>query len=444
MSNNNTSLLKVADNCRFLVDENEELFFWLGDTAWELFHRLDREEADLYLKNRRDKGFNVIQAVALAEINGLTEGNAYDKKPLLKNENDLYDPTMPALEEGDYDYWDHVDYIIEQADRYGLYIAFLPTWGDKFNSMSDNTAGEVGPEIFDGKKARKYGQWLGKRYADKTNIVWVLGGDRILEQPLHFEVIHEMAAGLRAGDKGKHLITFHPRGGRSSSFKLHDEEWLDFNMLQSGHTTQPLTIEMVTKDYNLDPVKPVLDGEPRYEDIPRNFNIEEGFFAPHEIRKAAYWAVFSGSFGITYGHNCIWSMNTEPGEFFTMNWEEALDRPAARQMKHLRNLIESRPFLERIPDQSLIINAESEEGKEEIRATCGENYAFVYTPDGRQFTVRGNVIPGEKLVTSWYNPRSGKEHLHEEVENSGELSFDPPSYGPRQDWVLKLDNADIN
>ena len=56
--------LRVADGGRYLEYDGEP-FFYLGDTAWELFHRLNREEADRYLKNRADKGYTVIQAVAL-------------------------------------------------------------------------------------------------------------------------------------------------------------------------------------------------------------------------------------------------------------------------------------------------------------------------------------------------------------------------------------------
>lgn len=117
-------------------------FFWLGDTAWELFHRLSREEADLYLKNRADKGFTVIQAVVLAELDGLHDPNAYGEIPL---END--DPTKPREP-----YFQHVDFIIRKAEQYGLYIGLLPTWGDKIYKDSWG----VGPEIFNVDNAKMH------------------------------------------------------------------------------------------------------------------------------------------------------------------------------------------------------------------------------------------------------------------------------------------------
>src|SRR5688572_17339589 len=123
--------LKVSDNQRFLVTAKGKPFFYLGDTAWELFHRCTREEAIAYLDLRRKQKFNVIQAVALAELEGLVDPNAHGDLPLVER-----DPARPAITPGAnpsdataYDYWDHVDFIVNEANRRGLYIGLLPTWG---------------------------------------------------------------------------------------------------------------------------------------------------------------------------------------------------------------------------------------------------------------------------------------------------------------------------
>ncbi len=58
--------IQVHPDHRFLVTESGEPFFWLGDTAWELFHRLHRAEAEHYLEVRRQQGFNVSLAAILA------------------------------------------------------------------------------------------------------------------------------------------------------------------------------------------------------------------------------------------------------------------------------------------------------------------------------------------------------------------------------------------
>ncbi|MFZ4507799.1 MAG: DUF4038 domain-containing protein, partial [Fimbriimonas sp.] len=112
-------LLRVSENKRFLTEQDGKPFFWLGDTAWELFHRLSREEVIHYLDNRKSKGFTVIQAVALAEFDGLNTPNAYGDRPLTNN-----DPTTPDLSGK---FWEHVDFVVEEANKRGLYIGFLPT-----------------------------------------------------------------------------------------------------------------------------------------------------------------------------------------------------------------------------------------------------------------------------------------------------------------------------
>lgn len=193
----NVQRLQVSENKRFLVYEDGRPFFYLGDTAWELFHRLDREEADTYLQDRAAKRFTVIQAVVLAEREGLTVPNPYGHLPLREN-----DPTQPNEP-----YFQHVDDIVGCAAALGMFIGMLPTWGDKWNRGRG-----AGPEVLTPENARTYGTWLGRRYAEAP-IIWILGGDRDVENDRHRAIIRAMAAGLREGDGGTHLASFHPRGG---------------------------------------------------------------------------------------------------------------------------------------------------------------------------------------------------------------------------------------
>lgn len=426
-------LLKISENGRFLVQEDGSPFFWLGDTAWELFHMTSREEAELYLHTRAEQKFTVVQAVALAELDGLETPNVYGRRPLKKNAAGVFDPALPDTD-GDDSYWDHVDFIVDEAAKLGLYIALVPTWGDKYNLMWGK-----GPEIFTPENARVYGEWIGSRYRDRGNIIWVLGGDRPLLTAKHFAVNSALAEGIRAGDGGRHLITLHPCGESSSSGHVHDEAWLDFNMIQSGHgLTAPMNYTWLIRDYARTPVKPTLDAEPCYEDHPRGFQAANGYFDDADVRKAAYYNLFSGGFGHTYGHHSIWSMTTDPAEYFIMTWKDALRRPGAEQMKHVRMLIESRPFLERIPDQTLI--ADNPEGSNYQAATRGDRYAFIYFPNGIKGKVRMGVLPGGTVSAAWFDPRTGESIDAGEVGNHGIRTFMPPLAGRCNDWVLVLDS----
>ncbi|CAN5142357.1 glycoside hydrolase family 140 protein [soil metagenome] len=426
--------LKVSPNQRFLVKADGSPFFYLGDTAWELFHRLNREEADQYLQNRADKGYTVIQAVVLAEIDGLNDPNPYGHTPLENN-----DPTKPKE-----DYFKHVDYIVNKAAELGLHIGMLPTWGDKLDKKNWG----VGPEIFNPENARIYGEFLGKRYGGK-NIIWVIGGDRNPE-PEHLPVWRAMAEGVIAGAGGpdKALMTFHPQphSEGSSSVWFHQDEWLDFNMFQTGHCNDIPVYDMLNHDYNLKPTKPTMDGEPIYEDHPVCFNAKEkGHSVPWDIRKAAYLGLFAGGHGHTYGCHSVWQMYSPKRDGINSPvkyWFESLDLPGATQMTHVRTLIESRPMLDRIPDQSLI----TDEGSifTRIQATRGNDYAFIYCATGRPINVNLEKISGDKVKASWYDPRLGTTKEIGVFDNKGSEIFNPPSLGAHHDWVLILDDASKN
>ncbi|NBD25788.1 DUF4038 domain-containing protein [Paenibacillus sp. T1] len=428
--------LRISDNGRHLIQADGTPFFWLADTAWQLFRKLDRAEADLYLRSRAEQGFTVILAVVLAELDGAGAGNAYNRHPLRKNGDGEYDPLQPDLAaEGDYGYWEHVDYIVDKAAEYGLYIGLLPAWGDKINQ-----AWGKGPEIFRPDNAAAFGDWIGRRYGASANIVWVLGGDRELTNRRHFSVIQAMAEAIRKAARGKQLMTFHPNGKQSSSLYMHEEDWLDFNMIQSSHYELNYPNEaLITKDYGLSPAKPVVDAEPCYEDHPIGFRIENGFFDAKDVRQAAYFAVFAGAFGHTYGHHCVWSMTKETTDTFIMLWSETLSRPGANQMAHLKRLAASRPTLDRVPDQSLLVS--NYPGACRLQACRGKDYAFIYSPNGLPVVCRLGSLPGSELAVRWFDPRTGESFAACTVTNSGEERFAPPSSGRTDDWVLMLDDA---
>jgi hypothetical protein len=427
--------LRISDNKRFLVTQDGRPFFWLGDTAWELFHRLTREEAEKYLRDRARQKFTVIQAAVLAEMDGLQTPNAYNEIPLEGN-----DPAKPREA-----YFQHVDFIIDKAGELGLHIALLPTWGDK---LFRNRWG-IGPEIFNTENAKAYGTWIGNRYRSRKNIIWVLGGDRNPRNENDVAVWRAMAEGVAAGVGGhdKALITFHPQpndiqdGGSAKWF--HNDAWLDFNMLQTGHCRENNVWDRIKAAYDKTPVKPVLDGEPLYEDHPVCFNAKDlGTSSAYDVRMFAYFDVFAGALGHTYGCHDIWQMNAphrQPVNGPHYPWYVAIDLPGAQQMQYLRALMESRPMLDRVPDQSLISDARG--SNDHIQATRGKDYIFVYSAQGKGFSVNTGKITGSTLVASWYDPRNGEVKDAGRFEGRAIKEFVPPSSGYGHDWVLIIDDA---
>jgi hypothetical protein len=428
--------LTVSENGRYLTYEDGRPFFYLGDTAWELFHRLSLEEAERYLENRASKGFTVIQAVVLAQLGGLTVPNANGDLPLEDK-----DPRRPVEA-----YFQHVDAIVDKAEALGLVIGMLPTWGSYW---SDTNGGEV---IFTPATARTYGEFLGRRYRDKP-VIWVLGGDENINNEAERNIVEAMARGLKEGDGGRHLMTFHPRGPGQSSEYFHEADWLDFNMSQSSHGAHDHDNGLyATHDYQLTPTKPTLDGEPRYELIPAGFYFSGAnrldLFDAYDCRQAAYWSVLAGACGHTYGHNSIWQMwapERDPVLWAAVPWDKALDHPGAFQMGHLRRLFESRPFHKLVPDQSLILDGPSSGGGK-IRAAIADDASFAvfYSPRGAPFTLDKSRIEAERIKTIWFDPRYGIAHPAHTANTAGIQTYTPPTNGRGNDWILILEDAERN
>jgi hypothetical protein len=430
--------LRVHEDGRHIVHEDGRPFFWLGDTAWELFHRLTREEAARYLDNRQAKGFTVIQAVALAEFEGLTTPNAYGHLPLLDR-----DPARPDVKDGPRnDYWDHVEEIVDMAATRGLYVGLLPTWGAHVLPMWAKE-----PAVFTEANAQGFGRFIAQRFAARPNVIWILGGDRpVVDKTTNtLPIWRAMARGIREVDSTR-LITYHPMGGTRSSTWLHNEPWLDLHMMQSGHGSrdQPAW-DWVEADLALSRPKPTLDGEINYEDHPIDWNPLNGYFRDGEVRRQAYRTVFAGAAGVTYGNQCVWQMydtGRTPIVGPEMPWHVAIDRPGAAQLGYLRRLVESRPFLTTRADQSLL-KANAPNPDAHMRVLRGEGFAFVYLPVGQTVTVTLSPFHGRKLIAWWFDPRTGGSQRIGELESTADLTLNPPGEpSPGNDWVLVLDERD--
>ena len=433
--------LQVSANGHFLQYANGQPFFYQGDTAWELFHRLNREEVDLFLKNRAEKGYNVIQAVALAELDGVDVPNAYGHKPLTDR-----NPAKPAIQDGEAnDYWDHVDYIVNKANALGMYIGLLPTWGRWWN---DNKP------IFNEQNAEAYGRWIAERY-HKCGVIWILGGDRNPDNDKKLAIIRAMARGIRSIDKTS-LMTFHPTGWTTSSNWFHNDVWLNFNGRQSGHNQRYNSNQQILDDFFRTPTTPMMEIEPLDEDHPLEFNPDtEGQSNAWDVRRVLYWSVFYGSAGVTYGHHSVWQMydkekGRDPINRPLMPWQKAIDQTAAGQTVYLRKLMESRPYFTRIPSPDFIVQDEVHSsvpgaGRYHFVATMDKegSYAMVYAPISRAFSVKTDMLKAKRLVAWWYSPRTGKaQKIGKFVNDNSPRTFMPPMSGEALDWVLVIDDAE--
>jgi hypothetical protein len=352
-------------------------------------------------------------------------------KPLITKGNNFENP-------GEYDFWDHVDYALDVAKENDLYLALVPVWGTPVK------AGDVSLE-----QAKAYANFLGDRFKDRKNIIWLNGGDTPGDE--NTEIWNAVGDILKTKNP-KALVTFHPFGRTQSSDNFHDKTWLDFNMFQSGHRRYDQddtkraygqdNYKYIQTDYNLKPIKPTVDGEPSYEGIPQGLHDTlQPLWNANDLRRYAYWSVFAGGAGFTYGHNAVMQMfgkNDTNGAYGNKEyWMDALNAPGAKQMVFIKDLILKYPYFERIPDQSLI--ADQGEKYDYLVATRGEDYALIYTYNGRKISLNMGKIKGAEVEASWYDPRNGETTTIGSFKNEGVLDFEP--MGEKEDgndWVLVL------
>ncbi len=409
-------------------------FFWLGDTGW-LLMRLSPDDVEYYLDDRSAKHFTVIQMMAIRTDHRQDEPTQGDLVANYAGKTPFTNLDPVTLNEA---YWRHVDFILDAAEKRGLTVVMATLWGRDADSLFPDPL----------KNNERYGKLLGTRYRERDNLIWLVTGeyekirdDWRRDSPITDEqraLLRAIAHGLEAGHGGRHLMTIHSIFTSSRDF--HNDSWLDFNMQQTwGHANADVT--RIESDYAKSPVKPVLNGEPGYEN-----RSEAPTSSAWKCRYEGYWSVFSGAFGFTYGADRVWQ--------FHLEWRDALQYEGAGDMQHLRFLMALRPP-ERVPDPSLIVAGRGDlrEGPTCCAATraADGSYALIYSTMGQPFTVDLSALSGSRLHGRWYSPRDGRcydaalrpTNSPFEVDKTQiRHQFTPPASGLNQDWVLVLDDAD--
>ncbi len=397
----------VSVNGKYLVGVDGEPFFWMGDTAWNLTHRLTKEEIEAYLDDRQEKGFNVILfRLPLQDLEGEPQhDNRYGQVPFVNK-----DITKPNE-----DYFELVDFVLDETAERGMVAGILPLWGFV-------VGGKLGYSVSE-EDIAVYANWLSNRYQDRKNIIWISGGDTGKDG--RWELL---GRGLKLGDPEK-LVTFHPgRDGISSFHLFGDADWLDFHMTQTGHSPDLETNYVTIDEIYHESQKPILNGEPAYEDIPTG---NGNRISPHQVRKAAYWSLLSGGFGHVYGHTEIFqfarAMAGQPDTYGANNpWTESINDPGVQQMAMLSSLLQSVPWHRFEPKQGLIAS-ENPTGAAHIRAAAlnDGSMVWIYFPEQQTATIDLAQLAGSFDVR-WFDPATGQTQEAGAIEATGSEQFSSP------------------
>lgn len=459
-------------------------------TIWKLIEHGDREMIDELLTICKNNRYNMVSSMVLGFVGW--EGRQYKAgvspygvSGFESGARGVPDPTRIVTTPGNdpsnkeqYDFWDHVEYAIDLTADKGMYIGLHPAWGNWFSGFVHGQK----PEdilLFDEKKAYSYGNWLGNRFGKKTNVIWMLGGDRSAvydnrtkwyagKDTLDYRHLYRaMAEGLADGTNGvtrqdgqadyrTSMISYHPRKwAPNSSAWFHNDKWLLFNSSQDTPTDHLVSMPA---DYSLSPTKPAW----LYE------GVYEGAIHTWGVRYQAYQSAFRGGFGHTYGSD-IWE--------FTPNWREMAALPGNGQMAHLytamRGIWTDEQYVNRQPDESLLVgdkgktvgrgifavtdfetknnkNLEKSDLISVMRATDGA-WAMVYTAGGRDVLLNTAHLEKGTMQGYWFNPRNGKWWVNgteketmtpfqkKITTGTDTRTFETPGEpGPDNDWLLIL------
>lgn len=384
--------LKVHKSGRYLERADGRSFFWQGEPSPDL-SKLSRD----YLKTRKEAGVSVLIGPWLGALDDSQSEAFLGGDPTRPNEN----------------WFKELDRVARDAEELDLYVAPV-VLGESFRNG-----------LYDVESARSCGKILGERYRERSNIVWIVAKDYDSYGQSQYKIFNALAEGIREGNGGRQLMTLWPSKTGTPGTFWQGVPWVAFNIVETPDSSVPVWM-LAEMDYMRQPAKPIvvslspLAGKTHVLSIAPSGEVPGKKRDPDlEWRKNAYRSLFAGAMGLISG----------PGG-------------NEGQRRQLRNLIESRPISQRIPDNRLL---ESEaflyDGTRfQAAADIMGSYAFVYVPHSSwKVKVRLDRMFSKKIKAWWFNPRDGAAAAIGEYEKLEVTEFTCPPEGP--DWVLVLDDA---
>jgi len=427
--------LKVGPGGHYLVTASGKPFFPIGDSTWWITRTTSREEASEYLADARRRGFNMI---SVAVANRIDDGhrnaaNVYGDKPF--HDDDAAKPRVTPgnnpSQPGEYDYWDHLDFILEEARKHAQYVFFYPFWCSHQWGSDESTF-----RVLNRANAFEYGKWLGARYAKSPHLIWTLGGDNFPDSEEKRAVWRDLARGIavaandgRSPDYGRYFATYHPFHGPAASHWFHAEPWLDLDSFQSFMQRETCYTSAAEAYSRKDPARPVINIEPNYEsrDGQASYEGRTVDASPLFLRRQYYQTFLAGAYPV-FGNNDL--------KMFVREWRSLLDSAGRREYLIYAKLVASLTWWDLAPDQSLLVSGENREVlrqppyvanftmKVAARARSGE-WAMVYFPDRSEATVR---LPAAKQIwtAAWIRTTDGLVSPAGRIRGQETLRFLPP------------------
>jgi hypothetical protein len=412
--------LKLSSDGKYIVDQENRPFFINGDTAWSLIAQLSQSEAEIYLSDRARKGFNLI-VVNLIEhkFAANAPANQAGQAPF----NVPGDFSSPNEQ-----YFAHADWIIKKAAEKNITVLLAPLYLG-YQCGNEGWCSEVKKSSL--ASIRNYGRYLGKRYKDFGNIIWLVGGDADPQAHGVAQNLRELVAGIQEFDKN-HMFTAHNAREQSAADVWPNEPWLTINNVY----TQSEAYRVAIAQFDRPGSKPLFLIEGVYEN--------EHNSTPSGLRRQAYWTILSGGVaGHIFGNCPIWHFNAPSGSGFCggRSWRSHLDSEGSITLSHIGRLFGSRAFYSLLPDRSHTVLTDGFHSGANLavaaRASDGSTI-IAYIPTGRTVTIDLSQVTGPTARVWWFNPRTAATVSIGTYSADGPRLFRTPD---AEDWVVVVDSA---
>jgi len=418
--------IKVSNDGRYLVDRDDVPFMLIGDSPQSVIGNLRPSEADAYFANRKAHGFNTmwINLLCNKPTGCNADGTTFDGIAPFSTPGDLATPNEA--------YFVRADEILQLAAKHGMLVMLDP----------GETAGWLDTMRANGKKrVEDFGAYVGRRYRDAANIIWLSGNDfQTWRKRKDDALALALAYGIRSADRN-HIHTVELDYYSSSS--LNDRRWASIISLNAAYTYYPTYAE-VLHAYNQSSSMPVIMLEANYE---FENNTGRDFGSPDILRRQAYWTALSGAAGQLYGSKYTWQ--------FPADWQSKLDTPGVLQLGYLKTLFANYRWYGLVPDQDHTVVTDGY-GTFATRGSVGKNdyvtaartadgaLVMAYLPTTRTITVDMSKL-SDRATARWFDPTAGTFAPIDgsPFDNSGSRQFMPPGRNRDGDgdWVLILESS---
>lgn len=374
--------LRIASSGTYLEDADGKPFLITGDAAWSLIADLPPKDADLYIADRKARGFNTIM-VSLIE------------HEFARNAPNNAEGVAPFLAPGDFSrpndrYFSDAEHVLDAALQAGMLVLLAPAYAGANGGPQGwySEMATAGPEAL-----RAYGRYIGKRYARYPNIVWVQGGDY---DPPDRGLVDALAEGVAEGAPGA-IQTVHANRDTVTSAYWPDAKWL---ALDTVYTYDDVAAAAQAR-YRAGPCRPFFLIEARYEG-------EHGVTAA-EARKIAYGALLSGASGQVFGNNPVWHFGGPALYDTPTGWREALASEGAKSIGHLAGLFAGFDWWKLKPDDGRFMRrVEGAPSATTVSAVADDGtFAVAYIAGAVSIDLDPHALTASTGTVEWYDPSTG-------------------------------------